>query len=47
MKGNKITGHEKLLVNIGRMRNIEMGTDGYLYVGIENPGMVFRLIPVK
>lgn len=47
MKGNKIIGHEKLLVNIGRMRNIEMGTDGYLYVGIENPGMVFRLMPVK
>jgi hypothetical protein len=47
MKGNKITGHEKLLVNIGRMRNIEMGKDGYLYVGIENPGMVFRLMPVK
>ena len=47
MKANKITGHEKLLVNIGRMRNIEMGTDGYLYVGTENPGMVFRLMPVK
>ena len=47
MKGNKITGHEKLLVNIGRMRNIEMGTDGYLYVGTENPGMVFRLMPSK
>lgn len=47
MKGNKITGHEKLLVNIGRMRNVEMGKDGYLYVGIENPGMVFRLMPVK
>lgn len=47
MKGNKITGHEKLLVNLGRMRNIEMGTDGYLYVGVENPGMVFRLMPVK
>ncbi len=47
MKGNKIIGHEKLLVNIGRMRNIEMGTDGFLYVGTENPGMVFRLMPVK
>lgn len=47
MKDNKITGHEKLLLNIGRMRNVEMGTDGYLYVAIENPGMVFRLMPVK
>jgi aldose sugar dehydrogenase len=47
MTGNKITGHEKLLLNIGRMRNIEMGNDGYLYVSTENPGMVYRLMPVK
>ena len=47
MKGNKITGHEKLLLNIGRMRNIELGNDGYLYVSTENPGMVYRLMPMK
>jgi len=32
-------------LNIGRMRNVKMGLDGYLYVGVENPGMVFRLRP--
>jgi glucose/arabinose dehydrogenase len=46
-QGNKVIGHEKLLVNIGRTRNVEMGKDGYIYVAIENPGMVFRLKPVK
>ncbi len=29
----------------GRMRNVEQGRDGYLYIGVENPGMVFRLKP--
>lgn len=45
LKNNKIVGQEKLLVNIGRMRNVEMGNDGYIYVSIENPGTVFRLRP--
>jgi aldose sugar dehydrogenase len=45
MKNNKIVGQEKLLVNVGRMRNVEMGSDGYIYVSIENPGTVFRLRP--
>ncbi|WP_435353741.1 PQQ-dependent sugar dehydrogenase [Emticicia sp. SJ17W-69] len=45
IKNNKIVGQEKLLVNVGRMRNVEMGVDGYLYVSIENPGTVFRLRP--
>jgi aldose sugar dehydrogenase len=45
VKNNKIVGQEKLLVNVGRMRNVEMGSDGYLYVSIENPGTVFRIKP--
>jgi aldose sugar dehydrogenase len=45
MKKNKIVGEEKLLADIGRVRNVEMGTDGYIYVGIERPGMVVRLLP--
>ena len=46
MQGNKVIGHEKLLMNIGRTRNVEMGKDGYIYVSIEGPGTVFRLKPV-
>lgn len=44
IKNNKIIGQEKLLQNIGRVRNVSMGNDGYLYVSVENPGMVFRLV---
>jgi glucose/arabinose dehydrogenase len=45
VKNNKVVKHEKVLVNVGRMRNVEQGRDGYLYIGVENPGMVFRLKP--
>ena len=45
MKNNKVVGEEKLLPDIGRLRNVKMGNDGYLYVSVENPGMVFRLKP--
>ena len=37
---------EKILENLGRVRSIEQGRDGYIYVGIENLGIV-RLNPKK
>jgi glucose/arabinose dehydrogenase len=46
IKDNKVIKQEKVLVNLGRMRNVEQGVDGFLYVGTENPGMVFRLRPL-
>ena len=45
LKNNKIIGQEKLLSNIGRIRNVEMGIDGFIYVSVEHPGMVFKLSP--
>jgi glucose/arabinose dehydrogenase len=45
VKNNKVVKQEKVLINVGRMRNVEQGRDGYLYIGVENPGMVFRLKP--
>jgi aldose sugar dehydrogenase len=46
IKDNKIVAQENILKNIGRMRFVEMGADGYMYVGVEEPGFVFRLMPV-
>jgi len=46
MNGNIVTHKEVLLPNIGRLRNVEMGPDGYIYVAVESPGMIFRLVPV-
>jgi glucose/arabinose dehydrogenase len=45
IKNNKVVKQEKVLVNLGRMRNVKMWVDGYLYVATENPGMVFRVRP--
>lgn len=45
VEGNKIVGEEILLKNIGRMREVVMGQDGFLYVGVENPGAIYRLVP--
>jgi glucose/arabinose dehydrogenase len=45
MKNNKVVKQEKVLLNVGRMRNVQQGRDGYLYIGVESPGIVFRLRP--
>ena len=47
IKDGKIVGEELLLKNIGRMRDVRMGPDGYIYVDVENPGYVFKLVPVE
>ena len=44
LKGNKVFKEEKLLKDIGRVRSIEQGLDGFIYVGVENLGIV-RLLP--
>ena len=46
LEGNKIVKEEKILEGLGRVRSMEQGPDGYLYIGIENVGVV-KLIPKK
>ncbi len=46
LQGNKVVQQEMLLKNIGRLRDVRMGPDGYIYIAVENPGYVFRLVPV-
>jgi len=45
VKNNEIVHREKILENIGRLRVVEVGPDGYIYVGVEEPGFIFRLVP--
>ncbi|MEO1032968.1 MAG: PQQ-dependent sugar dehydrogenase [Bacteroidota bacterium] len=40
LKNNKVVKEERLLNGIGRVRSVEQGPDGYIYVGIENLGIV-------
>lgn len=44
---HSVIHREKLLEGIGRVRNVVMGRDGYVYVAIENPGKIVKLIPIE
>lgn len=41
----QIVGEEKLLPNVGRVRNVRMGPDDYIYVATEQPGRIIRVVP--
>lgn len=36
---------EVLLKGIGRVRDVVQGTDGYLYISVEGPGRILKLVP--
>lgn len=46
IENNKLVGHERLLEGIGRVREVKMSPEGFIYVGVENPGRILKLIPV-
>lgn len=45
IKNNSVLHREELLEGIGRVRNVVMSPDGYIYLSIETPGKILRLIP--
>jgi len=46
LSNNKVIKQEKLLEGLGRVRSVNQGPDGYIYVGVENVGIV-KIIPKK
>ena len=46
IKNNNVVKRVKVLDKIGRVRNVEEGPDGYLYVGVEGKG-ILKIIPAK
>ncbi|RKE92288.1 PQQ-dependent sugar dehydrogenase [Ichthyenterobacterium magnum] len=46
LKDNNVEKEERLLDGLGRARSIKQSPDGYIYVGIENLGIV-KIIPKK
>lgn len=46
LNGTKVTRREKLLDGEGRVRSIEEGPDGLIYVGVEGKG-IYKLVPKK
>jgi glucose/arabinose dehydrogenase len=44
LKGNEIIGRQKIGTDIGRLRNVAQGPDGYIYIGVEGKG-ILKIIP--
>jgi glucose/arabinose dehydrogenase len=44
LDGNKVIGREKIADGIGRVRNVRVGPNGYIYIALEGQGIV-RLLP--
>ena len=49
IENNKVVELEKLIEHLGRIRDVAMGPNGYVYVLIEhkNGGSLLRLVPSK
>lgn len=47
VEGNTVTGDEILFKEIGRVRNIKQGPDGYIYVATEGSNGIVRIVPAN
>ncbi|MBN2862336.1 MAG: PQQ-dependent sugar dehydrogenase [Bacteroidales bacterium] len=45
VSGNKITQEVPLLTDIGRVRDVAQAPDGSIFVSVENPGRIIRILP--
>jgi glucose/arabinose dehydrogenase len=45
LDGETVVKEERLLENIGRVRNVVLAPDGYLYIAVESTGRIIRLLP--
>lgn len=47
LNGDTYVSQEKMLDGIGRVRNVVLSPDGFLYITLESPGFIFRLAPIN
>lgn len=47
VKGNRLIEQEKLITGFGRIRDVEMGSDGAVYIAVEHgdAGSLWRMVP--
>ena len=45
LSGDQVIREEKLLEGLGRVRSVVEGPDGLIYVSVESPGMILRIVP--
>lgn len=46
LKDDKVVKEEILFKNIGRVRDVRMAPDGFIYIAVESPGRIYKLVPV-
>ena len=46
LANNKVTYREKVAENIGRVRDVKVSPDGFIYLAVDNKG-IFKLTPIK
>lgn len=44
LSGNEVIGRQKIATNIGRLRNVAQGPDGFIYIAVEGKG-ILKVIP--
>ncbi|MEM9237376.1 MAG: PQQ-dependent sugar dehydrogenase [Verrucomicrobiota bacterium] len=47
LKDQKVVSQEVILKNIGRVRDVRNGPDGHLYVVLNDPDKIVRLVPAR
>jgi aldose sugar dehydrogenase len=47
IEGRKVTSQEVVVRDIGRLRDVASGPDGALYLAVNQPDRIVRLVPVK
>ena len=45
--GEKVVSQEVILKDIGRLRDVQCAPDGSIYVAVNDPGTIIRLVPAK
>ena len=47
VKGGKLVEREELLWGMGRIRDLSVGPDGFIYVALNGPDKIIRVVPEK
>jgi glucose/arabinose dehydrogenase len=47
VSGQKVTHQEVVFSGLGRVREVVVGPDGYLYVSTNTPGRIYRIVPAS
>jgi aldose sugar dehydrogenase len=45
--GDKVTHQEVIFKDFGRVRDVRSGPDGFIYLALNSPDMVVRLVPAE